>query len=119
MVSSLSLLIGGLCASNVDASFGEWLFGEKHIEFANRRSAPMLWSLGEPARQYKHMSFAFALKQRNLDVLENRFWAVATPGRREYRDFMTKQEIFDMIAPPQEDADVVLSWLAKHDVHTF
>ena len=41
---------------------------------------------------------------------------MATPGRRQYREFMTKEEIFEMIAPPQADADVVLAWLAKHDV---
>ena len=67
MVSSLSVLVASLCATNVDA-FGEWLFGEKRVEIFNRRSAPMLWEMGEPARQYKHMAFAFALKQRNLDV---------------------------------------------------
>lgn len=61
-------------------------------------------------------TFTLGLKQRNLEELERIFWAVATPGTKQYRNFMTEDEILDVITPPAEEREIVLNWLRDHGV---
>ena len=56
------------------------------------------------------------LKQRNLDQLEAKFWAVADPNGAQYQQFMTPTEINAMIAPEQEAVDLVTGWLLSGGV---
>jgi len=58
------------------------------------------------------------LKQRNLDKLEELFWAVSTPGTSEYRNFRSAEEINALIAPAPEHKKEVLAWLARNGVDT-
>jgi len=56
------------------------------------------------------------LKQRNLDQLEELFWAVSTPGSAEYRKFRSQQEIMAIIAPSADEVKAVMSWLVANGV---
>jgi len=57
-----------------------------------------------------------AVKQRNLEQLEELFWAVSTPGTPQYRMFKTTDEINKIVAPAPQDIKTVIAWLAVHGV---
>jgi tripeptidyl-peptidase-1 len=58
------------------------------------------------------------LKQRNLEQLEELFWAVSTPGTSEYRNFRSNEEINRLIAPEPEHFVAILKWLAANGVNS-
>jgi len=80
------------------------------------KNAPRGWSLGDRAHANQKVTFHLALKQRNLDKLEEKFWAVATPTNPQYREFMTIDEIDALVSPPKEDVAHVVSYLLDHGV---
>jgi tripeptidyl-peptidase-1 len=81
-----------------------------------RTSAPAAWSLGKLAASNERIEFTIALKQRNLDLLNKRFWEAATPKHENYQNFMSVEEILDIVAPTKVDHDHVVNWLIKHGV---
>jgi len=66
------------------------------------------WLPLEPAPPSAKLNFFLALKQRNLDLLEQKFWAVSDPDSPDYQNFMTMEEINDLVAPSQKDVDEVV-----------
>ena len=48
------------------------------------------------------MVFLFGLKQRNLDLLERRFWQVSDPKNEEYGNFMKNENIAGLIGRDSE-----------------
>jgi len=92
------------------------ILGYKAKLLGERRSEPDLWNIGNVAERNEKINFIIALTQRNLDVLENKFWAVSTPGSTDYRNFMTIGEINDIVAPPLSAVIPVYKWLKEADV---
>lgn len=64
-----------------------------------RHSAPRGYKLAGLADDTERVDLIVALKQKNLDKLEKKFWAVSDPTNPEYGQFMTGQEIQDLVAP--------------------
>eukprot|EP01103_Thecamoeba_quadrilineata_P007454 TRINITY_DN17330_c0_g1_i1.p1 TRINITY_DN17330_c0_g1~~TRINITY_DN17330_c0_g1_i1.p1 ORF type:complete len:564 (-),score=96.23 TRINITY_DN17330_c0_g1_i1:40-1731(-) len=64
----------------------------------------------------QRIKLIFALKQRNLEVLDETFWAVSTPGNPRYGKHLTIEQINDIIAPSKEDTYKVLFWLKSQGV---
>ena len=58
------------------------------------------WSQHTLAAPTESVRFHLALPQRNLDVLERKFWAVSNPHSDEYGLFMSAEEIQDLVSPP-------------------
>jgi tripeptidyl-peptidase-1 len=77
---------------------------------------PPGWTVGERAANDVPVKMLVGLKQRNLDKLEELFWAVSTPGTAEYRNFRSIDEINALIAPPKADVERVISWLVAYGV---
>lgn len=42
------------------------------------------------------------LKQNNVDKLEEFFWAVSTPGNKQYGKFMSQSQVAELVAPELE-----------------
>lgn len=57
----------------------------------------------------------FAIKQRNIDVLEAELLKRATPGNKEYQQWMTFWEVGDLVGNP-EGAEAVIAWLKEHNI---
>jgi len=57
------------------------------------------------------VEFTIALKQTNLDKLEEKFWQVADPKSPQWREFMNIDDISAMIAPKPEHVKVTKDWL--------
>merc|ERR1719499_2317909 len=51
-----------------------------------------------------------ALKLRNVDILEERLLAAATPGNPEYGNWLSKQEVDGLTSPEQTTIEAVLDW---------
>jgi tripeptidyl-peptidase-1 len=58
----------------------------------------------------------FALKQRNLDILEETFWAVSDPQNPRYGQHLSLQELGYMLSPSEHDVKIVTDWLEEHGV---
>jgi len=82
------------------------------------------WSLIEPSAQpiSEPIEFRILLKQRNLDVLEDIFWRVSDPSHEDYQQYLTTEQVLDLIAPPKEEQEEVKKWLidgGARKVETF
>eukprot|EP01128_Nolandella_sp_AFSM9_P003646 TRINITY_DN158_c0_g2_i1.p1 TRINITY_DN158_c0_g2~~TRINITY_DN158_c0_g2_i1.p1 ORF type:complete len:766 (-),score=246.79 TRINITY_DN158_c0_g2_i1:120-2177(-) len=58
-------------------------------------------------------SIYVALKhdEKQLDVLEKKFWSVSDPDHPDYGNYLTRDEVSSLIAPPRENAEAVMQWL--------
>jgi len=71
---------------------------------------------GKPCPYGTKVNFIIALKQQNLDELDEIFHAVSDPDHSEYRNFMTIEQINKLVSPPKQDKEVVKNWLINNGV---
>jgi len=79
-----------------------------------RSRPPAGWATRDAANPETPVTFFVAMKQENLDVLEEAFWAVSTPGNPQYRQFKSRGEIMDIVKPTTEVRSRVLAWLSQY-----
>merc|ERR1719246_284819 len=60
------------------------------------------------------LEMTFAVKQQNVDKLEEQLLAVSSPSSMRYGQHLTNEEVHQLVAPRSEDIDAVLSFLASH-----
>eukprot|EP01097_Dermamoeba_algensis_P011005 TRINITY_DN8369_c0_g1_i1.p1 TRINITY_DN8369_c0_g1~~TRINITY_DN8369_c0_g1_i1.p1 ORF type:complete len:627 (+),score=160.53 TRINITY_DN8369_c0_g1_i1:31-1911(+) len=82
----------------------------------NRRAAPPSWELLRRAASNEEHSFFIALPQRNLDLLEKKYWAVSDPDSEDYGNFLSQEEILQIVKPDAKAVQEVLLWLSKYGV---
>jgi tripeptidyl-peptidase-1 len=78
-----------------------------------RTAAPEGWVRLARADPRQVLPFRIALKQRNMDVLERMLLDRADPKSANYANWMTRDEVLDLVAPPKEDLVKVTTWLAS------
>lgn len=103
------------------AAFGRLnpLFGAPvPVEIRQPRTMPAGWAVdGErPVRETELVTLTFAIKQRNLDVLEKMFWAVSTPSSPEYGRFLSFEQIADLVRPDSEAVSILRDWLQSNGI---
>eukprot|EP00455_Lapot_gusevi_P002447 TRINITY_DN1097_c0_g1_i1.p1 TRINITY_DN1097_c0_g1~~TRINITY_DN1097_c0_g1_i1.p1 ORF type:complete len:584 (+),score=255.33 TRINITY_DN1097_c0_g1_i1:33-1754(+) len=91
-------------------------YAERHLLYS-REVTPPRWTLGGHAPRDAPVKFTLALKQRNLDQLEEKFWAVSDPKSPHYGKHMTRQQIWELISPPHSQVHRVIAWLKHTGVH--
>jgi hypothetical protein len=79
-----------------------------------RTTAPTGWKLRGPASATASVTFLLALKQRNVNVLDETSTAVSNPKSPLYRSFWSRAQIQDLVSPPVETIERVMKSL--HDV---
>jgi len=78
---------------------------------------PNDWDIsGKPCPFGTKVNFIIALKQQNLDELEEMFHAVSDPDHPEYRNFKTIEDITKLISPPKQHRKIVKNWLIHNGV---
>jgi len=75
-----------------------------------------MWRNAGRADPSEKLTLTFALKQQNLDLLESKFWEVSDPEHDNWGDFLSFEEITDLVKPHPIALDAVTSFLAKNDV---
>lgn len=64
----------------------------------------------------KALELTFALKQENVDVLEDILAKVSDPNSQLYGKYMTIDEITELVSPSYESITVIQDWLKRHHV---
>jgi len=82
----------------------------------NGKNHPRDWQVGSSAAPNYKLTFLIALKQRNLDILEDKFWAVSDPDHPDYRKFLSIAEISFIVDPIPEHKQRVTDWLNAHGI---
>ncbi|CAE8595273.1 unnamed protein product [Polarella glacialis] len=77
----------------------------------DRRVTPQPWSVVARASKHQRLHVLLAVQQQNLDALDKKFWAVSDPKSSEWQQFMSKDEIGELVKSKAEDMDAVVSWL--------
>ena len=62
------------------------------------------------------VSFSIALKQYNTDILEQKLLDISNPDSVNYGQYMSQQEIMDIIRPDDDSNNKVLEWLYRSDI---
>lgn len=69
------------------------------------------WEQQARAKQSELIELTIAIKQQNLDKLEQFTLAVSHPRDPKYGQHMTLQEVNELVAPRTEDMEAVKAWL--------
>jgi tripeptidyl-peptidase-1 len=77
----------------------------------DRLFVPQGWSQVARANAHHPVVFTVALRQQNLQLLEERFWQVADPKSDQWQQFLDREDIDAMIAPLSQHVDAVMHWL--------
>eukprot|EP00003_Mantamonas_plastica_P021988 TRINITY_DN364_c1_g1_i5.p1 TRINITY_DN364_c1_g1~~TRINITY_DN364_c1_g1_i5.p1 ORF type:complete len:258 (-),score=56.25 TRINITY_DN364_c1_g1_i5:91-834(-) len=62
------------------------------------------------------MGFSIALKQSNRHLLEKLFWEVSDPSHENYGQYVSTDDITNLVQASQEAIDTVMGFLAQHGV---
>jgi len=68
------------------------------------------WTRLQRADPDVELDLIIALELQNLDILEARLLAAATPGNPEYGAWLSKEEISELTSPPRDVIEHVLEW---------
>ncbi|XP_066292302.1 tripeptidyl-peptidase 1-like [Branchiostoma lanceolatum] len=82
-----------------------------HLEPGQSTSIPEGWTRIERVAPDEDLKLTFALKQQNVDVLEDLFWKVSDPTHEEYGHYLSLHEIADIVKPSNETVAEVERWL--------
>ena len=63
--------------------------------------------------------YTIALKQNNVDILENALLDISDYKSENYGNFWTKDEILNKIKPTDEDTNKVTDWLEKYNTEYY
>ncbi|KAA1474739.1 family S53 protease [Dentipellis sp. KUC8613] len=69
-----------------------------------------------PAPADHVLSLRLALVQNDFSALENKLYAVSTPGNAEYGQHLSKEEVEALVAPSSDSLSAVKSWLSSHNI---
>eukprot|EP01006_Ploeotia_vitrea_P026171 TRINITY_DN59138_c0_g1_i2.p1 TRINITY_DN59138_c0_g1~~TRINITY_DN59138_c0_g1_i2.p1 ORF type:complete len:628 (+),score=323.17 TRINITY_DN59138_c0_g1_i2:94-1884(+) len=86
------------------------------VLLGNRSVFPSEYERVGAAYPGEQVNFMLLLKQRNVEAFQQRAMEISTPGSKLYRQFMTREEVLDMVAPAADEQDKVLTWLAQNGV---
>ena len=75
---------------------------------------PENWKPIRRAHENDVIQFTLALQQRNLEEFNRIFESVTTPGSENYGKYLTIEEVNEIIAPSEEEQQLVLNYLAEH-----
>lgn len=88
------------------------LYLEREI-VADRSTVPKGWNIVRLASADYPISFSIHLKQKNLERLDQLFQEISTPGTSQYRNFLNKAQVDDLVRPDPEVFDLFNSWLSS------
>jgi tripeptidyl-peptidase-1 len=58
------------------------------------------------------------LKQQNMDVIDKLFWERSNPRHKDWRKWLTNDEVTALVAPKPETTIAVQTWLRSHGVES-
>ena len=77
---------------------------------------PPQWKYAGKAKSILQLELVIALRQQNLDELEDKLIQVSTPGNHQYGQHLSHREVTNLVQPSPETFSKVLSWLEEAGV---
>eukprot|EP01112_Ceratiomyxa_fruticulosa_P012404 TRINITY_DN3431_c0_g1_i5.p1 TRINITY_DN3431_c0_g1~~TRINITY_DN3431_c0_g1_i5.p1 ORF type:complete len:570 (+),score=138.61 TRINITY_DN3431_c0_g1_i5:94-1803(+) len=74
------------------------------------------WSLVERSNPTKQITFRLGLFQQNFDKLDAALLDVSDPRSENYGKWWTREQILDLVAPPKEKVDNLISLLSENGI---
>ena len=68
------------------------------------------WEVLGRVDRSEEISVRFALRQRNLDILEDTLMSVSDPRSPKFHQYWTKEQIMELVSPPLVEQQLVVSW---------
>ncbi len=101
----LSIVVALLCVEIVVSS-------TRYVSSLKRKEQTWIkQSVADPADS---INVILALKQNNLETLEKMFWSVSDPFSTEYRNYLTLENIAELIGPNDDTIARVINWISSH-----
>ncbi|KAI5616812.1 tripeptidyl-peptidase 1 precursor [Silurus asotus] len=88
----------------------------KHLELDQAVFVPEDWLHAGRVAPHQEMELTFALKQQNVDRLQNLLQLVSDPDSQQYGKFMTLEEVASLVRPSQLTEKAVWTWLKGHGI---
>ncbi|TFY71572.1 hypothetical protein EVG20_g1419 [Dentipellis fragilis] len=83
----------------------------------HRRDAPPSGFVNSGAAPDDHViNLKLALVQSDVSGLEQKVYALSTPGNAEYGQHLSKEEVEELVVPSSESVSAVNDWLASHNL---
>ena len=79
---------------------------------------PLGWRRHAEPLPHEKIRLQIALKQRQMDVLEKTLLRVSDPREATYGQWLSLEEIAEIIAPSWDDIELVYSWLESYEYVT-
>lgn len=86
-------------------------YAGSRVVLHERFLVPQGWSQVARASSRHQVVFTVALKQQNLQLLEERFWQVSDPKSEQWQQFLDRDDVDAIIAPLPQHVEEVMSWL--------
>ena len=77
----------------------------------NRSYIPANWYKLERINSNDKMNFIIALKQHNIDYIEDILINISNPKNPQYGEYKTRNEILDIIVPDIKYSESILDWI--------
>lgn len=74
------------------------------------------WSVMGSSPESQSLELTFAVKQQNVEQLQQELLAVSMPSSARYGKHLTNTEVHDLVAPRVEDVDAVKSFIASYGI---
>ena len=103
MKSALALLL-------VNATTAHETLSPDHLNAVARKG----WKATSPADPLAPIRLTIALRQENVDQLQETLHDISNPASANYGQFLTHQQLNDLVAPSPETLHTVTTWLSQH-----
>ena len=91
-------------------------FPTSHVVHERRLSVPDGWRRGERLELHRLLPVSIALKQSNLDRLDDYLMEVSHPQSEEFGKHWTAKQVAETFAPTKESLNEVLNWLQSSGI---
>lgn len=77
---------------------------------------PRVWALHSSPPPDHIISLRIGLPQEKFHILEEHLLEISDPDHDRYGAHLSKEEVHELLAPPQESVELVSEWLASHGI---
>ncbi|KAM9466602.1 tripeptidyl-peptidase 1 [Clarias gariepinus] len=95
---------------------GVWLVSGEHLELDQVVLVPEDWTHAGRVALQEEVELTFALKQQNVDQLQELLQLVSDPDSQQYGKYLTLEEVESLVRPSQLTEKTVWTWLQGHGI---
>lgn len=90
----------------------------KQYAVKERHAVPRGWTAISRPDAHQSITLQIGLKQQNQDKLEQHVVEVSDPSHARYGQYLSADEVHDLVAPADDTVGLVQAWLHDHNITT-